>query len=151
MDKLYKFLRKTRLRFKMFFINVLLMIVATVLLIAFIGIGISTACVEILLTPATTVYFRDVALCLDITGNVMCKFFFGRTLITKKSVHHFGQVGETISSVLGKNERDKTLTWLGLALAWILNKIDYQHCYKSIDIRFDTSKPKEVEVHVETT
>ena len=39
---------------------------------------------------------------------------------------------ETISSALGKNQRDGTLTKIGRALVWILDKIEKEHCKKSI-------------------
>lgn len=42
-------------------------------------------------------------------------------------------MSETISGVLGKNERDNTLSKTGKILVWILNKLDKNHCFKSID------------------
>ena len=44
----------------------------------------------------------------------------------------FGDERETISSVLGKNERDGTLTNAGRMLCWILNVLDKNHCKNSI-------------------
>lgn len=134
------FLRKNLLRVKQFGLNIILLIVATLLVIMFSTVGVATSTLVIIFTPTTTTYFRDIALCLDIMGNVMCQYLFGVLLTTPESVHHFGQVGETVSSVLGKNERDNTLTDIGSLLANILNWLDKKHCYNSIDIRFDTSK-----------
>jgi hypothetical protein len=55
---------------------------------------------------------------------------FNKTLATG---HRFGDIEETISSVLGKNQLTGTLTGLGKALVWILDKIDNNHAIKSID------------------
>ncbi|SDE79750.1 hypothetical protein SAMN05421544_12811, partial [Riemerella columbipharyngis] len=45
----------------------------------------------------------------------------------------FGNEKETISSALGKNERMGTLTKTGRRLCWLLDKIDKDHCQKSIE------------------
>jgi len=77
-------------------------------------------------------YFKSSAISLDKFGN---REF--RTLLNKalkiKSGYEFGNMNETISGVLGKNERDKTLSKTGKGLVYILNKIDKNHCLKSID------------------
>jgi hypothetical protein len=46
--------------------------------------------------------------------------------------YQFGNINETISSALGKNKRDNTLTKVGLLLCYILDSIDENHCIKSI-------------------
>ena len=46
--------------------------------------------------------------------------------------YKFGNVNETISSALGKNQRDKTLSWFGKIICLILDTIDENHCKKSI-------------------
>jgi hypothetical protein len=57
-----------------------------------------------------------------------------RTLwnITMRSLngYAFGNVNETISSALGKNQRDKTLTWVGWFLVYILWVIDVKYWWK---------------------
>jgi hypothetical protein len=77
-------------------------------------------------------YFKSSAINLDKFGN---REF--RTLLNKalkiESGYEFGNMNETISGVLGKNERDKTLTKTGKCLVFILNKLDKNHCLKSID------------------
>ena len=80
-------------------------------------------------------YFRDTALSLDIFGNREYRASLNKYLITSKG-YRFGQQGETISSVLGKNELTKTLTRQGRLLVRILNKIDRNHCFNSIDNNF---------------
>jgi len=44
----------------------------------------------------------------------------------------FGDIRETISSVLGKNEEIDNLTKVGKAMCWILNNIQKDHCRKAI-------------------
>ena len=48
------------------------------------------------------------------------------------NLDRFGNFEETISSVLGKNQLKGTLTRTGKALVWVLDKIDKNHCKKSI-------------------
>jgi hypothetical protein len=76
--------------------------------------------------------FLSIAMSIDGSGNVVCKDLFNLILI-KKGGYEFGKRKETISSVLGKNQRDKTLTDTGKCLVFILDKIDKDHCLKSID------------------
>lgn len=95
----------------------------------------------ILLLPLTIVnyfcvdnkngYFRSTAVNMDKFGNrefraMLNKFF------RKPNGYKFGDERETISSVLGKNQRDGTLTTAGKILCWILDTIDKDHCKKSI-------------------
>ena len=52
--------------------------------------------------------------------------------------YKFGEIGETISSALGKNQRDKTLSFGGWVIVIILYAIDFKywgkggHCLNSI-------------------
>lgn len=74
-------------------------------------------------------YFESSAINLDKFGNREFRTLFNKTLATG---HRFGDINETISSVLGKNQLTGTLTGLGKALVWVLDKIDKDHCFKSI-------------------
>lgn len=76
--------------------------------------------------------FLGIAISIDTSGNVVCKDLFNLILKQRGGVE-FGNRKETISSVLGKNQRDDTLTGLGKALAFVMDKIDPNHCLKSID------------------
>ena len=76
--------------------------------------------------------FLSIATSIDASGNVVCKDLFNLILI-KKGGYDFGKRKETISSVLGKNQRDDTLTNTGKGVAFVLDKIDPNHCLKSID------------------
>ena len=78
-----------------------------------------------------TATLHSLALWLDQIGNAVCRDMFNRLLIEKDG-YKFGKVQETISSVLGKNERDWTLSLGGLLLVIVLDSIDKDHCRNSI-------------------
>lgn len=77
-------------------------------------------------------YFRTTAVNMDKFGNREFRALWNLTL-RKSYGYKFGNVEETISSALGKNERDGTLSVAGKCLACILNTIDKDHCKKSIN------------------
>ncbi len=58
---------------------------------------------------------------------VVCNKFF-----IKENGYLFGADNETMSSVLGKNQRDGTLSGTGSILVWILNKLEENHCIDAI-------------------
>ncbi|PZM86854.1 MAG: hypothetical protein DLD55_04410 [candidate division SR1 bacterium] len=74
---------------------------------------------------------RSIAIGLDQIGNSVCRDMLNRLLITSGG-YSFGRIQETISSVLGKNEKNGTLTRLGRAIVAVLDWIDPGHCEKSI-------------------
>lgn len=78
-------------------------------------------------------YFYRFALAIDQMGNVAMQDVFNDILISKESKNKFGNEDETISSVLGKNEKDNTLSRLGKMLVKILNFIDPNHALNSIE------------------
>lgn len=82
--------------------------------------------------PAINQKFVKLATAVDIYGNVACSELFNDTLINKESVDRFGNYGETISSVIGKNKLTKTLTRTGKILDAILDFFDPNHSIKSI-------------------
>lgn len=77
-------------------------------------------------------YFLSSALNLDKFANREFRTLWNKVLRTEKG-YKFGNIEETISSALGKNERDRTLTNYGKVLVWVLDKIDKNHCKKSIN------------------
>lgn len=77
-------------------------------------------------------YLRTVAVSIDQLGNVVCKDLFDITLI-KKSGYKFGNPDETISGVLGKNQKLNTLSGVGKVLNGILSIIEKDHSIKSIE------------------
>lgn len=77
-------------------------------------------------------YFKSSAINLDKFGNREFRTLFNKTLINIEG-HKFGDINETISSVLGKNQLTDTLTNSGKVLVWILDKIENDHALKSIN------------------
>jgi len=77
-------------------------------------------------------YNKSLAIATDHYGNGLCCYLFNQILI-KKGSHQFGNIDETISSVIGKNKVAGTLTGLGRVVDKILDIIDPNHSIKSID------------------
>lgn len=77
-------------------------------------------------------WHKELAIAKDCYGNVLGQHLFNDFFI-KFAGYKFGKRKETISSVLGKNERDKTLLFLGKITANTLNAIEKEHCKKAID------------------
>lgn len=82
--------------------------------------------------PAINQKFKKLATAVDIYGNVACSELFNDILIKKESVDRFGNYGETISSVIGKNKLTNTLTNTGKILDAVLDFFDPNHSIKSI-------------------
>ena len=78
-------------------------------------------------------YFFKMAQCIDQLGNVAYREMFNDILVTSKSKNAFGDNQETISSVIGKNLEDNTLSRVGLLLNKILNYIEPNHSIISIE------------------
>jgi len=119
--------------------GLLLFIIAVVLTIITVPIGILygfTKCVLKFnfrsLVRKTNKYFRLLAISIDQMGNVAMQDLFDDIFI-KKNGYKFGNIDETISSVLGKNKRMRTLTALGRAIVIFLNSIDPDHVLNSIE------------------
>lgn len=72
------------------------------------------------------------ATALDKYGNVVCAEIFNDALIKKTSRHHFGDISQTISMVVGYNLKAGTLTWTGKLLNRILDFVDPGHALKAI-------------------
>jgi len=77
-------------------------------------------------------YFKSTAINIDKFRNREFRTLWNFSL-RKETGYKFGNPEETISSALGKNERDNTLTKTGKILAGILNFLDKKHCLKSIN------------------
>ena len=90
---------------------------------------------------STKGYFRSTALSIDIWGNREFRTLWNSRLIIEGG-YQFGREGETISSALGKNKLMGTLTKEGVKLANILDKIDTNHCIKSMKYFDDVEKEK---------
>lgn len=76
-------------------------------------------------------YFLNTASDIDRFANRNFRTLWNATLINKNG-YKFGDVRETISSVLGKNKRDNTLSRTGKILTNILDFLDKNHSINSI-------------------
>lgn len=76
-------------------------------------------------------YFISSARSIDVLANREFRTLWNRKLRTEKG-YKFGIENETISSALGKNQRDKTLTSSGKKLVFVLNFFDKNHCLNAI-------------------
>lgn len=76
-------------------------------------------------------YFRECAVSIDQTMNVVMSPAFN-CLMIKKEGHKFGDRDETISSVFGRNQVSKTLTRFGRFWNRFLNKLEKDHSINSI-------------------
>ena len=114
----------------------LLFCIAIVLLIFTTPIGFLYALLRQLFfgkLKSLSVYFLEVAISIDNTGNVMMQHLLNDFLLIKqKETYYFGNKKETISSVIGKNSLTNTLSPLGKALNAFLNWIDKDHSFNSI-------------------
>lgn len=72
-------------------------------------------------------YFHDVAFAIDQMGNVMGSPIMNDVLLKKDPIKKYGNPDETISHVTGVNYLNNKLTFLGMALAKILNYFDPCH------------------------
>lgn len=78
-------------------------------------------------------YFLSGAVDIDRFGNHNFKTLWN-AILRKSGGYAFGNYNETISSALGKNQRDKTLSFVGRGLANLLDFIDKDHCKNSINL-----------------
>lgn len=111
--------------------NTLLFIASTLLLLLFFTISIIVVIEKIIRGKASDSYFFECAYAVDILGNVLGQHIWNFIFI-KKYGYQFGRRGETMSSVLGKNQRDNTLTEIGTILVFILDLFQKNHCLISI-------------------
>ncbi len=77
-------------------------------------------------------YFLIIAISIDQMGNVIMQELFNDVLIKKSGVR-FGNEDETISSVLGKNQQEGTLTFIGKGLNGLLHLLEKDHSIKAIE------------------
>ncbi len=119
--------------------GLLLFVIAVVLSIITVPFGMLYGAIKCLLRfdfnsliRKTNKYFRFMAIAIDQMGNVAMQDLFNDILIQNDG-YQFGDVDETISSVLGKNQRMNELTYLGYLLVRFLDFIDPNHALNSIE------------------
>ena len=128
-------------------VELLFLIVAMVLLYLLLPIVALFMVLKYLLTGdkrTLSVWFWRTARAIDVFANVNGAEFFNAIFIIEGG-YKFGNPQETISSVIGKNQRDKTLSLAGNILRWMLDRISQDHCLNSINLDVtnthkDTSK-----------
>jgi hypothetical protein len=109
--------------------------IAIILLYLFLPVVVIFYIIKYLLTGnkrELKVWFFRSAREIDVFANVVGADLFNAIFIIDGG-YKFGNPKETISSVLGKNQRDKTLSLAGDLLRWILDLIDDNHCLNSIN------------------
>lgn len=77
-------------------------------------------------------YLKQLAIAEDCYGNQLLAPMLNKIAI-KNGGYPFGNIKETISSVLGKNKRENNLLFIGKAIDWVLNIFDKNHSIESID------------------
>ncbi len=131
-------------KFTTLFKHILLFAIAFILFVTTAPIGFFYALIRQMLFKSInslSIFLLQVALGLDITGNILMQHVLNDTLLIKnKHTHYFGNTKETISSVLGKNSLTNTLNGAGKALSNFLNWIDKNHTLNSIMYDVKTGK-----------
>jgi len=84
-------------------------------------------------------YLLKIAISIDQLGNVLLQHLLN-VLWINKAGYKFGNRDETISSVLGRNNKLKTLTGFGKAIDRFLDAIDPNHSLNSIDYYIEPTK-----------
>lgn len=114
--------------------NLLLIFVAIILLIPF---GVMGFLYSLFTAQSRSKYFRNIAESLDQLGNAVCQDLFNQWMTRTNDngipAYPFGNIDETVSSVLGKNKMRNTLTGSGKWLDRLLNKLDPGHSIDSIE------------------
>lgn len=77
-------------------------------------------------------YFKSSAITIDKLANREFRTLWNKKLRIE-SGYKFGAENETISSALGKNQRDETLTKTGKRLVTVLDFFEEDHCLNSIE------------------
>ena len=119
--------------------NLLLAIVATLLFFIIIPLALIYALFFTWKSKSNIlVFLGDVLLKysigLDQIGNATCYIFLNNVIIKDITIHSFGNIDETISSVIGKNKLKNNLTICGVILDEILSiTLGKEHSINSIE------------------
>ena len=123
-------------------IEFIVLSIAIILLYLFLPIVVIFYIIKYLLTGnkrELKVWFYRSAREIDVFANVIGSDLFNAIFIVDQG-YKFGNPKETISSVLGINQRDKTLSLAGDGLRRILDLIDENHCLNSINSEVTNTK-----------
>ena len=113
-------------------LNYILLITASILKIILTPLLYSYGVIKAYKKKELDKYNLELAISKDHYGNVLSNYLFNDILI-KPEGYKFGNINETISSVLGKNKESNTLKVLGKFISKVLDLIDKNHVEKSID------------------
>ncbi len=116
--------------------NFILVIVAVVLFALLAPIGLMVELVMVWKYESRkhlSDFWLKIAVSIDQLGNTVCATLFNLVLIKYYSHLRFGNPDETISSVIGKNKINKSLTRAGRWLDWVLDALDDDHSIKNIE------------------
>ena len=78
-------------------------------------------------------YFLSIAESIDRLGNVVSGTFLMNDIMSSEKCYRFGNGRETISRVMGKNKKMKTITEIENNFAKILNRIEPNHVEKAAE------------------
>ena len=123
-------------------IELVILIVAITLLYLLLPVAAAFMVIKYLFTGnkrMLAVWFYRTARAIDVFANVNGAEFFNAIFIIEGG-YKFGNPQETISSVIGKNQRDKTLSIAGQILRWSLDKVSNDHCLNSINPNVTNTK-----------
>ncbi len=116
-------------------IGLLLFLISIVLLIVTGPLGLLYGIFHSLFTRGVRgvgEYFLQIAISIDQLGNVLMQHLLNLLWI-RQGGYPFGNRDETISSALGRNKRDGTLSVFGRWIDALLDRIDPNHSLNSID------------------
>lgn len=82
--------------------------------------------------PGINAKFKSMAIAFDMYGNAVGKEILNDTLVKDKTIHQFGNKGETISEAIGWNKIHNNLSKTGKRLDTVLDFFDPNHTLNSI-------------------
>ena len=121
------------------FIGLLLFVISIVLFFITVPLGVLYGFLYTLVKKGLKgigFFALEMAISIDQLGNVSMQHLLNLLWITKGG-YQFGNRDETISSVLGKNQQNNSLSKFGKVMVFLLDKIDKDHALNSIDYHIE--------------
>jgi hypothetical protein len=109
-------------------INFILLVVAWAMKVVLTPLLVAYGIVRSITKWELLLWFKKIAISIDRLGNTLGGYLFNDLL-----GDGFGNGKETISSRLGKCQKENCLTRFGRLIILILDSLDKNHCSKSID------------------
>ncbi|MFZ9004296.1 MAG: NUDIX hydrolase [Robiginitalea sp.] len=117
-------------------IGLLLFLISILLLVITAPLGFVYGVLHCLITrriKGLGEYLLQIAISIDQLGNVLMQHLLNLLWINPGGGYPFGNRDETISSALGRNKRNGTLSAFGRGMDSLLDRIDPNHSLNSID------------------